>query len=321
MGRSRLTDSFSPTQNKDELCTKALIVFGADINARNKYDQTPLDIALQNQVYDLVPLLVSIGCKIGEDVAKTGTDIVKKRIDSGISNCSRSRSHSRSPSPLSKRSSRCEDARFTSPLGACLRGPGDDDMLGVAATKACPFGRDGDFLAECPDCCTPKPKLSRQTYRPLPDEAERRHERVRHGRVTGSRRVSAVGSTAVREGKIPLGALASEACALGGSGDSLSEDLDCSTPRSKCNKQALYQKLSDEIERRYEMEESLRPDELLQMAMQQQELTKFRSEEQLASPPPEDDDDCEGFASSIEYRVSASLWIIRILVDLLAGQH
>lgn len=83
----------------------------------------------------------------------------------------------------------------------------------------------------------------------------------------------------------------------------------------------MYQKLSDEIERRYEMEESLRPDELLQMAMQQQELTKFRSEEQLASPPPEDDDDCEGFASSIEYRVSASLWIIRILVDLLAGQH
>ena len=37
-------------QNGDEWCTKALIAFGARINATNRYNQTPLDIAIQNQV-------------------------------------------------------------------------------------------------------------------------------------------------------------------------------------------------------------------------------------------------------------------------------
>ena len=41
---------FVMLQNGEELCVKALIVFGADINARNVFQQTPLDIATHNQV-------------------------------------------------------------------------------------------------------------------------------------------------------------------------------------------------------------------------------------------------------------------------------
>lgn len=53
----------------DESCTKALAAFGADINARNDFDMTPLDMALKNpQGECLVPLLVSMGCKRGEVV-------------------------------------------------------------------------------------------------------------------------------------------------------------------------------------------------------------------------------------------------------------
>ena len=163
---------------------------------------------------------------------KSRAEIVKRRADSGISSCSRSRSHSRSPSPPSKRSSRCEEAKFTLSPGAseaCLNGS-TDDTFGVGVSEACAFGKDGDFLPECPACCTPKPKSS-----------------------------------------------------------------PCSNP-----KQALHQLLSDEIEQRYDMDESLKPDELLQIAMQQQEMARFRSEEQLQ--PPEDE--CDDFGSSVEFKVS-----------------
>eukprot|EP00731_Ephydatia_muelleri_P031660 Em0023g167a len=55
----------------DEMCTKALIVFGADINALNHFDQTPLDIALENhQAHSIVPLLLSVGSEKG-DVIKS----------------------------------------------------------------------------------------------------------------------------------------------------------------------------------------------------------------------------------------------------------
>ena len=177
-----------------------------------------------------------------------------------------------------------------------LRDSGDD-TLSIAASEACAFGRDGDFLSECPDCCTPKPRLSRQTYHQL---SERRHEEeVR--RVTETRRVSADGSATARNDRISLGVAASEACVFGRDGDCLSECPDCCTPRPRVDKQTLYHKLSDEIERRYEMDKSLNPDELLQMAMQQQELTRFRSEEQLQTGPEDDSDD---FGSSIEFKVS-----------------
>ena len=92
----------SPTQNKDESCTKALIVFGADINARNKYDQTPLDIALQNQVDDLVPLLVSVGGKRSEDIIQSSGS------PSGLL---KARAEIVSPSPLSKHI-HSEEAKF-----------------------------------------------------------------------------------------------------------------------------------------------------------------------------------------------------------------
>ena len=54
------------------MCTKALIVFGADINALNHFDQTPLDIALENQRLHeaLVPLLLSLGCECGSVVKR-----------------------------------------------------------------------------------------------------------------------------------------------------------------------------------------------------------------------------------------------------------
>lgn len=37
-------------QRGEELCAKALIAFGANVNAKNEFDQTPLDIARENQV-------------------------------------------------------------------------------------------------------------------------------------------------------------------------------------------------------------------------------------------------------------------------------
>ena len=54
------------------MCTKALIVFGADINALNHFDQTPLDIALENQRLHeaLVPLLLSVGCECGTAIKR-----------------------------------------------------------------------------------------------------------------------------------------------------------------------------------------------------------------------------------------------------------
>ena len=91
----------SPTQNKDESCTKALIVFGADINARNKYDQTPLDIALQT-ADDLVPLLVSVGGKRSEDIIQSSGS------PSGLL---KARAEIVSPSPLSKHI-HSEEAKF-----------------------------------------------------------------------------------------------------------------------------------------------------------------------------------------------------------------
>ena len=60
------------TQEGDEMCTKALIVFGADINALNHFDQTPLDIAMDNQrAHPIVPLLISVGGEKG--------DVIKNR--------------------------------------------------------------------------------------------------------------------------------------------------------------------------------------------------------------------------------------------------
>lgn len=38
-------------QGGEELCIKALIAFGADVNATNEFNMTPLDMACQNQVY------------------------------------------------------------------------------------------------------------------------------------------------------------------------------------------------------------------------------------------------------------------------------
>ena len=54
------------------MCTKALIVFGADINALNHFDQTPLDIAMENQrLYAvLAPLLLSVGCECGNVIKR-----------------------------------------------------------------------------------------------------------------------------------------------------------------------------------------------------------------------------------------------------------
>ena len=53
------------------MCTKALIVFGADINALNHFDQTPLDIALENhRARAIAPLLISVGGETG-DVIKS----------------------------------------------------------------------------------------------------------------------------------------------------------------------------------------------------------------------------------------------------------
>ena len=57
--------SFHPQQG-DERCAKALIAFGANINAMNNFDMTPLDMAIQNRQEALVPLLVSVGCERGE---------------------------------------------------------------------------------------------------------------------------------------------------------------------------------------------------------------------------------------------------------------
>ena len=54
---------FVHIKNGDELLTKVLIAFGADINAQNEFEQTPLDIAIQNNQEQLIPLLVSVGCK------------------------------------------------------------------------------------------------------------------------------------------------------------------------------------------------------------------------------------------------------------------
>ena len=56
---------FHPQQG-DERCAKALIAFGANINAMNDFDMTPLDMAIQNRLEALVPLLVSVGCERGE---------------------------------------------------------------------------------------------------------------------------------------------------------------------------------------------------------------------------------------------------------------
>ena len=53
-------------QQGDERCAKALIAFGANINAMNDFDMTPLDMAIQNRQEALVPLLVSVGCERGE---------------------------------------------------------------------------------------------------------------------------------------------------------------------------------------------------------------------------------------------------------------
>ena len=57
-------------QQGDEPCARALLAFGADINALNDFDMTPLDIAIQNRQEALVPLLVSVGCMRGEQLKK-----------------------------------------------------------------------------------------------------------------------------------------------------------------------------------------------------------------------------------------------------------
>ena len=41
---------FIQSQENDEKCIKALIAFGADVNATNEFNMTPLDMAQQNQV-------------------------------------------------------------------------------------------------------------------------------------------------------------------------------------------------------------------------------------------------------------------------------
>ena len=56
-------------QEKDELLVKLLITFGANPNALNLFEDTPLDLALQSNQMNLVDLLVSVGGNSGE-VAK-----------------------------------------------------------------------------------------------------------------------------------------------------------------------------------------------------------------------------------------------------------
>lgn len=46
-------------QNGDELIIKALIVFGADCNAKNEFNQTPLDMAIDNRVGGAVYMYIS----------------------------------------------------------------------------------------------------------------------------------------------------------------------------------------------------------------------------------------------------------------------
>lgn len=38
------------SQNGEEMCMKALVAFGANVNAKNNFNQTPLDIASENKV-------------------------------------------------------------------------------------------------------------------------------------------------------------------------------------------------------------------------------------------------------------------------------
>ena len=47
--------SLSPSLNQmaEELCIKVLIAFGADVNAKNEYNMTPLDMACKNQVHSM----------------------------------------------------------------------------------------------------------------------------------------------------------------------------------------------------------------------------------------------------------------------------
>ena len=56
-------------QEKDELVVKLIITFGANPNALNCFEDTPLDLALQSNQMNLVDLLVSVGGNSGE-VAK-----------------------------------------------------------------------------------------------------------------------------------------------------------------------------------------------------------------------------------------------------------
>ena len=44
-----LSLSHSHIQKGEELCIKVLVVFGADVNATNDYQMTPLDMAFKNQ--------------------------------------------------------------------------------------------------------------------------------------------------------------------------------------------------------------------------------------------------------------------------------
>ena len=60
------TTPHTHTQEGEELCVKTLIAFGADINARNEFDMTPLDVAMENSsAHHLVSLLLSLGCHRG----------------------------------------------------------------------------------------------------------------------------------------------------------------------------------------------------------------------------------------------------------------
>ena len=54
-----------PTQNGDKLSVEALVAFGAKINAKNSFNQTPLDVATENQVYEDTVFLLCNACSIG----------------------------------------------------------------------------------------------------------------------------------------------------------------------------------------------------------------------------------------------------------------